>query len=372
MSATDLTFMETALTLGRRGWGQVWPNPAVGCVLVRDGWQVVGRGWTQAGGSPHAESEALRRAGVLAAGTTAYVTLEPCSHHGRTPPCIDALVAAQVARVVVAVMDPDPRVNGQGIARLRNSGLDVMVGVCAAEARADHAGFLLRVAAGRPLVTLKLATTLDGCIATSKGESCWITGPTARAHTHRLRAEHDAVMVGIGTALADDPDLTCRLPGLTNRSPVRIVVDSRLRLPCWARVLAGTVPTWVVCSATAQNTPVNARAADSLIKCGTDIIPVAVDDQGRPHPAALLTALGARGLTRLLVEGGGQLSSSLLHHGLVDRLIWFHAPKIVGSDGVPSIAPFGLERISACPLFTRVQTMTVGKDLMTLYERVAK
>lgn len=372
MNATDPIFMETALTLGRRGWGRVWPNPAVGCVLVRDGWHVVGRGWTQPGGSPHAEIEALRRAGRQAAGATAYVTLEPCCHYGRTPPCTDALIAARVMRTVVALTDPDPRVNGQGLARLRNSGIEVLLGMGMAEAQADHAGFLMRFAEGRPLVTLKLATTLDGFIATHTNESYWITGKAARAHAHRLRAEHDAVMVGIETALTDDPDLTCRIPGLTDRSPVRIVVDSRLRLPCHAKALAGTVPTWVVCAATAQGTPANALAANTLSNSGAEIIPISkTDQQGRPHPQAMLKSLGMRGITRLLVEGGGKLASSLLQYGLVDRLILFQAPKLIGGDGVPAVAPLGLERLSASPRFTRVRTMAVGADLMTLYERAA-
>ena len=358
--------MDAALALGRRGWGQVWPNPAVGCVLVRNG-RVVGRGWTQTGGRPHAETEALHRAGALAAGATAYVTLEPCSHHGRTPPCADALVAAGVARIVAAIADPDPRVSGQGVARLRDAGLKVVLGVREAEARADHAGFMMRITAGRPLVTLKLASTLDGRIATTAGESRWITGSVARAHVHRLRAEHDAVMVGIGTVLADDPDLTCRLPGLADRSPVRVVVDSHLRLPPRARVLAGPVPTWVACTAMSAA----GAAATFLAARGVEVIPVASGDDGRPRPAALLAALGARGLTRLLVEGGGQLAAALLRQGLVDRLVWFQAPKIIGGDGVPAVAPFGLDRLADCPVFRRTQTMTVGEDLMTLHERMA-
>ncbi len=369
MSAPDPIFMEIALTLGRRGWGRVWPNPAVGCVLVRDGWRIVGRGWTQPGGYPHAEIEALRRAGRLAAGATAYVTLEPCSHHGRTPPCTDSLIAARVARAIVALTDPDSRVNGQGLARLREAGIEVMLGMGMAEARADHAGFLMRVAEGRPLVTLKLATTLDGHIATYTKESRWITGQTARTHAHRMRAEHDAVMVSIETALADDPDLTCRLPGRSDHSPVRIVVDSRLRLPCQAKALAGKVPTWVLCSAKPQGTPANAHAAERLHARGAEIMPIEVDTTGRPHPPALLKALGARGITRLLVEGGGKLASSLLQYGLVDRLMLFQAPKLMGSDGVPAVASLGLERLSTCPLFTRVWTMPVGEDLMTLYVR---
>ena len=242
--------MTAALGLARRGLGSVWPNPSVGCVLVRDG-RVVGRGWTQPGGRPHGESEALRRAGELAQGATAYVSLEPCAHHGETPPCTDALIAAGVARVVIAAEDPDPRVEGRGMAQLRDAGIEVIEGICGDAARALNAGFLKRIVAGRPLFTLKTATSLDGRIATAGGESKWITGEAARRRAHGLRADHDAVMVGIGTALADDPALDCRLPGLAHRSPLRIVVDSHLRLPlenklarhpCWALTLAGGDP----------------------------------------------------------------------------------------------------------------------------------
>src|SRR5580700_4659831 len=231
----DLGHMRTALGLARRGLGNTWPNPAVGCVIVKDG-RVVGRGWTQKGGRPHAETEALARAGKGAKGATAYVSLEPCSHHGKTPPCAEALIAAGVSRVVAAVEDPDPRVSGRGIARLRAAGIAVEAGLCAAEAAELNAGFFCRVAQGRPLVTLKLAASLDGRIATPTGKSRWITGPAARERAHLLRAAHDAVLIGTGTALADDPQLTCRLPGLEARSPVRIVIDRTLRLPATLRL----------------------------------------------------------------------------------------------------------------------------------------
>src|SRR5580700_3393612 len=243
----DLPHMRAALALARRGLGSTWPNPAVGCVIVNDG-RVVGRGWTQKGGRPHAETEALQRAGVAAKGATAYVSLEPCSHHGKTPPCAEALIVARIARVVAAVEDPDPRVSGAGIARLRDAGVKVETGLCADEAAELNAGFFCRVKHGRPLVTLKLATSLDGRIATPSGESRWITGEAARERAHLLRATHDAVLVGTGTALADDPLLTCRLPGLADRSPVRIVLDRNLRLPATLRLFteARETPSWVV------------------------------------------------------------------------------------------------------------------------------
>src|SRR5712691_553149 len=243
----DLSIMRAALALARRGLGNVWPNPAVGCVIARNS-KVVGRGWTQPGGRPHAETEALARAGGAAQGATAYVTLEPCSHWGRTPPCADALIAAAVGRVVVAIEDSDPRVAGGGLARLRAAGIAVETGLGAADAAEINAGFLQRVRLGRPLVTLKLATSLDGRIATAAGESRWITGPAARDHAHLLRATHDAILVGTGTVLADDPQLTCRLPGLAGCSPVRVVLDRQLRIPPGADIIAEArqVPTWLV------------------------------------------------------------------------------------------------------------------------------
>jgi len=239
--------MGVALTLARRGLGSVWPNPSVGCVLVRDA-RFVARGWTQPGGRPHAETEALKRAGDAARGATAYVSLEPCAHHGATPPCADALVRAGIARCVAAVEDRDPRVAGRGLAALREAGVETTLGVCGAEAEDLNAGFFMRVRHGRPLVTLKLATSLDGRIATHAGHSQWITGEGARRRTHLLRAEHDAVMVGAATALADDPLLTCRLPGAEQRSPVRIVADGRMQLPLTARLVtsAASAPTWLI------------------------------------------------------------------------------------------------------------------------------
>src|SRR5215475_2950035 len=243
----DAGHMAAALDLARRGLGRVWPNPAVGCVLVRQG-RVVGRGWTQPGGRPHAETEALHRAGAAAKGATAYVTLEPCSHHGRTPPCADALIAAGIARAVVAMEDPDPRVSGAGLARLREAGIKVDLGLGESEAGEINAGFFLRIRERRPLITLKLAMTLDGRIATRSGESRWITGEAARARAHLLRAQHDAVMVGSGTVLADDPLLNVRLPGLGRQSPLRIVLDGRMRLSLTSALVAGAreTPTWLV------------------------------------------------------------------------------------------------------------------------------
>lgn len=357
--------MAAALALARRGLGRTWPNPNVGCVIVKDG-RVVGRGWTQAGGRPHAETEALGRAGAAARGAIAYVTLEPCSHTGRTPPCADALVAAGIARAVVAVGDPDPRVDGRGVARLRQAGIAVSEGVGRAAAAALNEGFFRRVRDGRPLVTLKLATSLDGRIALANGESRWITGPEARRRGHLLRAEHDAILVGSGTALADDPDLTCRLPGLEDRSPVRIVADARLRLPLAARLVreAVAVPTWLLTAPghTAERLAPYAAA-------GVEILPVPAGPAGGLDPAAALAALGGRGITRLLVEGGGRLAAALLGAGLVDRLAWFRAARVIGGDGRPAVAALDLPSLAAAPGFRREAVMALGDDLLETYAR---
>ena len=360
-----LAHMRAALALARRGLGTVWPNPAVGCVIVKDG-RVVGRGWTQPGGRPHAETEALARAGAAADRSTAYVSLEPCSHHGRTPPCADALIAAGVARVVAAMEDPDPRVCGAGLARLRAAGIAVETGLCAEEAAELNAGFFSRVQRGRPLVTVKLATSLDGRIAASNGESRWITGPAARERAHLLRAMHDAVLVGTGTALADDPQLTCRLPGLADRSPVRIVLDRNLRLPTDSRLFltAGETPTWVATLASAAP----ARQAE-LAAQGVKIVAVAPDAAAALDLAALLAQLGKEGLTRLLVEGGGRLAAALLRAGLVDRLVWMRAPIVIGGDGIPAVAGLDLDALAGAPRFALVSSETAGGDVVETYRR---
>jgi diaminohydroxyphosphoribosylaminopyrimidine deaminase / 5-amino-6-(5-phosphoribosylamino)uracil reductase len=360
---SDLAHMRAALTLARRGLGNTWPNPAVGCVIVNGG-RIVGRGRTQPGGRPHAETEALARAGAAAKGATAYVSLEPCSHHGKTPPCAEALIAAGVFRVVAAVEDPDPRVSGRGMKRLREAGIAVEIGLCADEAAELNAGFFSRVKHGRPLVTLKLATSLDGRIATRSGESRWITGPAARERAHLLRATHDAVLVGTGTALADDPQLTCRLPGLEQRSPVRIVLDRHLRLPATLRLFAeaADAPTWLVALPSANP----ARQA-ALADQGVKILIAEPDAAGGIDLAALLRRLGDDGLTRLLIEGGGVLAAALLRLGLIDRLVWMRAPMIIGGDGIPAIAGLDLGALANSPRFTLVSRETGGGDLIETY-----
>lgn len=363
----DTAMMLAALRLARRGLGVVWPNPAVGCVLVSaNNGVVVGRGWTQPGGRPHAETQALARAGDAAQGATAYVTLEPCDHHGETPPCSEALVAAGVGRAVIAIEDPDPRVAGSGIRRLEAAGIPVTLGVASDKAKKLNAGYLMRMISARPLVTLKTATTLDGRIATADGKSHWITGDEARAHAHLLRSKHDAILIGSGTALADDPLLTCRLPGLEERSPLRIVLDARMRLPLDARLVetAHHTPTWLV---TDKNGDVDRHKAYQ--DKGVEVIEAPV---GQPDGVDLLwtiEALAARGLTRILVEGGGRLAAALLRLDLVDRLAWFRAPSMMGGDGVPMAASLGVEDLSQIPRFVRTKLLVLGIDLLETYRR---
>lgn len=364
MIAEDLAHMRSALALARRGLGNTWPNPSVGCVVVNDG-RVVGRAVTAPGGRPHAEPLALQMAGPLAGGATAYVTLEPCCHHGRTPPCTDALIAAGVAHVVIAAHDPDQRVNGQGVARLRAAGIVVDEGVLADEASEVLAGFRQRVTTGRPLVTLKLASTLDGRIATHRGESRWITGPAARRAAHAMRGRHDAVLAGVGTVLADDPELTCRLPGYRPTPIVRVVADSHLRTPLTARLVATAreTPTWMLIR---HGTDPTRRHA--FVELGIRLIEVPGAEAGVDLQAGLV-ALGTAGITRLLVEGGAQVAAALLRSGLVDRIAWFHAPAVMGGDAWPAVQAFGIDRLDAMPRFIRYRATPLGDDLLTEFVR---
>lgn len=328
-SKDDIGHMGHALRLAARALGRVAPNPAVGCVIVGANGAIAGRGWTHPGGRPHAETIALAQAGAAARGSTAYVTLEPCSHHGVTPPCVDALIEAGVSRVVGAVIDPDPRVSGSGFQRLEKADIAVSEGVLEEEAIALNAGFFKRITEGRPLVALKVAESADGYVAGPLGADRWITSEEARRHGHLLRAEHDAILIGIGTALADDPLLTCRLPGLENRSPLRVVLDSHLRLPLSSQLVR-----------TAREVPVLAftlakQAGEQLGALGVEIECVRADAEGRPDLGAVLQALGKRGLTRLLVEGGPMVHGALLKRHLADVAHIYRSPTQLG-DGLRS------------------------------------
>lgn len=350
-----------ALALGRRTMGQTWPNPAVGCVIVKDG-RVVGRGWTKASGRPHAETEALAQAGAAALGATAYVTLEPCSHHGQTSPCTDALITAGIARVVAAMPDSDPRVSGTGFDKLRAAGVEVVTGVCAAEASEDHAGFFSRIERKRPMVTLKLALSLDGRIATATGESQWITGPEARAEVHLMRAAHDLVLVGGGTARADDPSLTVRGLGPMPQ-PVRTVVSRRLDLPTEGQLArtARDLPVWLLHTGDAPEH----RMADWRAK-GVELFVCAKAGRHVDMTSAL-TTLAERGITRVFCEGGGQLAASLLSARLVDRLVVFSAGIALGAEGQPGLGAMGVERLSEAPRFALAETRVLGADVMQVW-----
>jgi len=338
VTPSDIEFMNAALSLAARNLGDTWPNPSVGCVIVKDG-VVVGRGWTGSGGRPHGETEALARAGANAKGATAYVSLEPCSHHGKTPPCAEALIASGIARVVSATTDPDPRVSGGGHAKLRSAGIAVDEGVQKPQADWLNAGFFLKVRAKRPLFCLKTATTLDGRIALGNGKSQWITGESARRAAHALRARYDAILIGSGTALADDPMLTCRLGGYTGRAKVRVVLDRRGRLPKTSKLLttADQIPTWIMTSA--------------------DV-------------AAVATELAERGLTRVLIEGGGSVAAAFLKARLIDEVAWFRSGSIIGNDGKGAIAALGLADMTALPGFVRQQTLVFGGDTLDILRKV--
>ncbi len=364
MTALDRRFMRLALCLAGRGLGNVWPNPAVGCVLVKQA-RIVGRGWTQRGGRPHAETVALRQAGELARDATAYVTLEPCAHHGQTPPCAGALVRAGVARVLVALTDPDPRVNGGGIGILEDAGIEVITGVLEAEAGKLNHGFLTRIRDGRPMVTLKVATSVDGRIATAAGESRWITGPPARRLTHAMRFRHDAVLIGAGTARIDDPRLTIRGLGVTHQ-PVRVVLSRRLDLPSdgWLARTASVNPVWLCHGPGLDSNSRNAWEAR-----GARLFEIPVASNGQLDLTLALHALGSAGLTRLFCEGGGTLAASLLSSDVVDQLVVFSAGLAIGAEGVPVIGAIGVERLADARRFRLLESRSVGGDIEHLWSR---
>jgi diaminohydroxyphosphoribosylaminopyrimidine deaminase/5-amino-6-(5-phosphoribosylamino)uracil reductase len=359
--------MQLALTLGRRGQGRTWPNPAVGAVVVKDG-VIVGRGWTQPGGRPHAEPEALKRAGEAARGATLYATLEPCSHFGKSPPCVDAIIAAGIARVVSAIEDPNPEVAGKGHAKLRAAGIKVDIGLGAAEAAHDHAGHFSRIRDKRPHVILKLAVSSDDRIGAAGHKPVAITGEAAKARVHLLRAQCDAILVGIGTVLADDPLLTCRLPGMEARSPVRVVLDRALRIPGTSKLVrsARATPLWVMTSNLSE-----APAAMKLGAAGAQVIRVATTNAPPPglDLLAALHALAERGITRLLVEGGARVASSFVAAGLVDEVWLLRGKDPVGADGVPALDALPLSALTESPTFKRRASETLQNDTLTIYER---
>ncbi|SHN85639.1 bifunctional diaminohydroxyphosphoribosylaminopyrimidine deaminase/5-amino-6-(5-phosphoribosylamino)uracil reductase RibD [Bradyrhizobium erythrophlei] len=363
--AADRRFMDLALTLGRRGLGRTWPNPAVGAVVVKDG-IIVGRGWTQPGGRPHAEPVALAQAGEAARGATLYVTLEPCSHVGKSPPCADAVIAAGVTRVVSAIEDPNPEVAGQGHAKLRDAGIEVDVGLMAEEAARAHAGHFRRIREHRPHVIVKLAVSADDKIAASGHKTVAITSEAANARTHLLRAQCDAILVGIGTVLSDNPLLTCRLPGMEARSPVRVVLDRGLRIPPKSRLVrsARHTPLWVVASELAE-----APAAAILGANGAQVIRLGSRPQGGLDLSEVVRVLTERGITRLLVEGGSRVASSFVAAGLADEFWLLRGAAAIGADGVAALDALPLTAITESPAFRVRASESLGQDTLTVYER---
>ncbi len=357
--------MATALALGRRGLGLVWPNPAVGCVIVDSHGAIAGRGWTQAGGRPHAETEALLRAGKRARGGTVYVTLEPCSHFGKTPPCAVSLISAGVSRVVAALLDPDERVAGQGFQTLEKAGVKVEQGLSEHAARFDQAGFLSRVLRGRPMIAMKTAMSLDGRVAAVTGDSKWITGPESRRHGHLLRASHDAILIGVGTAIADNPRLDCRISGFGKASPVRVILDSQLKLANYTELdviaRAKNQKTWVFTVSKDKN------RTSKLEALGVQVFEIPSTNSGHVDVKAVSAVLAEQGITRLLIEGGASVATSFLSNSLVDRVYAFRAPQIIGADGLAAIGPLGLARVADGPRFVRYDTQIIEDDCVDLY-----
>ncbi|MBM6595521.1 bifunctional diaminohydroxyphosphoribosylaminopyrimidine deaminase/5-amino-6-(5-phosphoribosylamino)uracil reductase RibD [Microvirga pudoricolor] len=365
MSAgTDRRLMALALTLGERNLGRTWPNPSVGAVVAdEDGSLIVAGGATQPGGRPHAERVALASAGEAARGRTLYVSLEPCSHHGKSPPCSDAVIASGIRRVVSAIEDPDDRVAGRGHALLRAAGISVEVGCLADRARRSHRGHMTRVTKGRPAVTVKLARTTEGFAGSRSGPRLLITGEDARARVHLMRAHADAIMVGIGTILADDPFLDVRLPGLESRSPIRIVIDSGLRTPVGSRIVgdSGRVPTWIVTTAGASF-----EAERAFVASGAEVLRVEPDAAGRVDLGQALQLLGARGLTRVFCEGGPELANALARADLIDELTLATGRSARGQGDVPALGPDLQDFMDGLRL---VGDEGAGSDLFMFWEK---
>ncbi|NLI13263.1 bifunctional diaminohydroxyphosphoribosylaminopyrimidine deaminase/5-amino-6-(5-phosphoribosylamino)uracil reductase RibD [Pelotomaculum propionicicum] len=355
----DRIFMKTALELAVRARGRTSPNPMVGAVVVREG-KIIGQGYHLKAGTPHAEIHALNEAGQEAKGATLYVTLEPCCHHGRTGPCTEAVINAGIARVVAAMADPNPLVAGKGLARLREAGIDVTLGVMEKEALRLNEVFIKYITTGSPFVVAKAAMSLDGKIATRSGKSKWITGPAARAFGHRLRDWYDAILVGIGTVLADDPSLTTRLPGGGGRDPVRVILDSRARIPPQARVLTQQSEAPTIIAVTSAAPPERLK---TLRESGAVVL--VVNEGPRVDLAELLRILGSRGITSVLIEGGAGVHGSAISAGLVDKVAWFIAPKIIGGATAPGpVGGTGADDPAGASALERVRVRRLGPDIL--------
>lgn len=365
----DAEMMNAALSLARRGLGNTAPNPTVGCIVVRPdmGNRVVGRGWTQPGGRPHAETEAIKRAGALSSNATAYVTLEPCCHHGKTPPCTDAIIAANIKRVVIAAEDPDPRVAGSGVSTLREAGIEVTTGIHHDAANGINVGFLKRIKNNRPHITMKMATSLDARTATHSGHSQWITGQPARRYGHLLRAKNDAILTGMGTVRADNPTLTCRLPGLGDKSPVRVIMDPRLEVDTSSNLITTTNQTslWFITG----NGRAQRDTAQKLSERDADIqiFHMDLDEDGKLDVHAVSFLLAQQGINRVLLEAGAKLNASFIAAGLVDEIYWFRAPMIVGGDGYSCIGGVCVDQLIDAPGYSMDRGFDLGADRIERY-----
>jgi diaminohydroxyphosphoribosylaminopyrimidine deaminase/5-amino-6-(5-phosphoribosylamino)uracil reductase len=362
----DTRFMAAALNFGRRHMGMAAPNPSVGAVIVRnEGIEpvIVARGVTAKGGRPHAETEALKAAGDAAKGSTVYVTLEPCAHQSKTPPCASALLQAQVGRVVIAIEDPNPLVSGNGIRMLRDAGIETIVGIGAAQAKIDHAGHFRRVREGRPHILLKIAVSADGKTGLAGRKPARISGPVSMAEAHILRATCDAIMVGSGTVLADNPKLDCRLPGMEDRSPIRVVLDGSLRIPLDCHLVQTAKARKLIVIA-GEHAP--ADKENTLVQLGAEVLRVSStrDRYRKPVIEEAMTLLGSRGITRLLVEGGPMLSASLLQNDLVDEAVVVRAPVTLGADAIDALEGLPLDALLASPKLGMIEERVLGEDRM--------
>ena len=356
-SDTDIHYMKSALSLAQRGIGRTEENPSVGCIVVKDG-IIVARARTADGGRPHAEKRALEQAGAQAEGATLYVTLEPCSHHGQTPPCVEAIIKAGITRVFIGTNDVDPRTEGQSVELLRQAGIEVVQGILEEECRAVHAGFIKRITENRPFVTLKTACTLDGKTATSSGESKWITAKLARRHAHLVRSRHDAILIGIGTALADNPMLTTRLEGVKH-TLARIVLDRHLRLSPDSRLAqsAKDYPLWVFYEEKSDN-------HDGLKQAGAVLHQADCTDL-----SSVLKILADQGINRLLVEGGAEIHASFLRAKLCDELLIYRAPTLLGAEGKSVVGALRIDALAQRRDYSRKSSISLGADILEIYEK---
>ena len=359
-STTDRKFMEHALALASKASGRTSPNPLVGAVIVRDG-EIVGEGYHRKAGDAHAEIHALSQAEELAEGATMYVTLEPCCHWGRTPPCTESIIRAKLANIFVAMKDPNPQVAGNGIRQLEEAGISVQVGICEEESRQLNEVFIKYITTQKPFVILKSAISLDGKIATASGESQWITSEASRLKGHEVRAQVDAILVGVGTVLQDNPSLTTRLPDRTNADPIRVIVDSRGRTPLGAKVFnpdsnAGTL------IAVTERAPL--EKIEALKSAGADVL-IIQEGEGRVCLSALMRELGRREITSVLIEGGGEINAAALQAGVVDKLMFFVAPKLIGGKDAPGpIGGVGIARLVEAFELRNIKTSQIGADFL--------